>query len=62
MNPYQGHVIHVGSYINPACDGAAAALRGQVDSLQAQGTKVSVWQFDVGVNEVHSSTLAALDC
>jgi glycosyltransferase involved in cell wall biosynthesis len=57
MNPYQGHVIHVGSYINPACDGAAAALRGQVDSLQAQGTKVSVWQFDVGVNEVHSSTL-----
>lgn len=57
MNRYQGHVVHVGSYLNSACDGAAAALRGQVDSLHAQGIKVSVWQFQVGINEVHSTTL-----
>jgi len=57
MNPYQGHVVHVGTYLNPACDGAAAALRGQVDALRAQGTKVSVWQFEVGINEVHSVSL-----
>jgi glycosyltransferase involved in cell wall biosynthesis len=57
MNPYQGRVVHVGTYLNPACDGAAAALRGQVDALQAQGTRVSVWQFEVGIDDVHSASL-----
>jgi glycosyltransferase involved in cell wall biosynthesis len=57
MNAYQGHVVHVGTYLNAACDGAAAALRGQVDALQAQGTRVSVWQFEVGIDEVHSTSL-----
>ena len=47
----------MGTYLNTACDGAAAALRGQVDALQAQGTEVSVWQFDVGIDEVHSTLL-----
>lgn len=57
MNRCQGLVVHVGTYLNPACDGAAAALRGQVDALKAQGTRVSVWQFEVGIDEVHSTSL-----
>ena len=57
MKPYRGLVVHLGTYLNPACDGAAAALRGQVDALQAQGTKVSVWQFEAGIDEVHSTPL-----
>jgi len=57
MKPYQGHTVHVGSYLSLSCDGAAAALRGQVDALQAQGAKVSVWQFEVGIGEVHSTSL-----
>jgi len=55
VKPPHARVVHVGNYLKPGCDGAAASLRGQVCALHSQGVDVSVWQFEVALQQVTSS-------